>query len=96
MERTLQRLQTMLPLQPNLADHLDLDAVFRLSARLDGVPEQVLRPRHRVQSLRREQEQALAEAEAATTGAAAPPPALAPDAGPAPALLPQPSPQAPA
>ncbi len=89
VERTLQRLQAMLPLQPNLADHVDLDAAFRLSARLDGVPEQVLRPSHRVQSLRREQELALAQAEAAATGATAPPPEHEPDAGPAPALLPQ-------
>ncbi len=88
MERMLLRLQNMLNLQPDLADHVDLDAAFRLSARLDGVPEQILRPEHRVTSLRHEQAQAAEQAAAQAAGeptAAAPPPT--PDAGPAPALF---------
>lgn len=87
VERTLQRLQNLLPLQPDLADHLDVEAAFRLASRLDGLPEQLLRPQHRVNSLRRAREEELA---------ATAPAALAPDAGPAPALMPaEPSPQVP-
>ena len=63
IERTLSRLQAMAGLEPNLADHVDLDATFRLAARLDGVPEQMLRPEYRVKRLRREREQAAASQE---------------------------------
>ncbi|MBR5895460.1 MAG: head-tail connector protein [Akkermansia sp.] len=58
IERTLSRLQAMAGMEPSLVDHIDLDSTFRLAARLDGVPEQVLRPAHRVQRLRRSREQA--------------------------------------
>lgn len=65
IERTLARLQTLGALEPTVADHVDMDATFRLAARLDGVPEQVLRPDFRVKHLRREREQAVAEAASA-------------------------------
>lgn len=56
MERTLLRLQQMVNIEPSLADHLDLDKTFRLAARLDGVPEQILRPQQAVTRLRRKRE----------------------------------------
>lgn len=82
MERALGRLQTLSALEPSLVDHVDLDSAFRLSARLDGVPEQILRPEYKVKRLRREREQAAMPAELA--------PAVDKegDAGPAPALMP--------
>lgn len=87
MERTLTRLQSMVGLEPTLTDHIDLDTTFRLAARLDGVPEQMLRPENAVRRLRREREQALATA----AGQPEPPPAA--DAGPVPALQPPIQPQ---
>lgn len=63
MERTLNRLQSLAALEPSLIDHVDLDASFRMAARLDGVPEQVLRPEARVRRMRREREQAGAAAQ---------------------------------
>ena len=56
IERTLQRLQALSGLEPSLSDHVDLDATFRLAARLDGVPEQVLRPQSQVRRMRRRRE----------------------------------------
>jgi hypothetical protein len=56
--RTLQRLQLMAGLDAGLADHVDLDRTFRLSARLDGVPEELLRPEVAVKRLRRQREAA--------------------------------------
>lgn len=82
IERSLARLHSMAALEPALADHVDLDATFRLAARLDGVPEQMLRPEHRVKRLRRERQ----EAAAAAAGQSAPVPPTG-DAGPAPALM---------
>lgn len=82
MERTLTRLQAMAGFEPTLVDHIDLDSTFRLAARLDGVPEQMLRPEHAVRRLRREREQALSAT--AGQGAATAPAA---DAGPAPGLF---------
>ena len=100
IERTLLRLQNMLPLDAQLADHLDVDTTFRLAARLDGVPEDVLRAEHRVKRMRREREE---QATAAAALAAGEPPAereRAGDAGPPPAELlpgaePAPAPRAP-
>ena len=63
IERTLQRLQALSALEPTLSDHVDLDATFRLAARLDGVPEQMLRPQHTVQRMRRRREQEAAQAQ---------------------------------
>ena len=63
IERTLQRLQALSALEPNLADHVDLDATFRLAARLDGVPEQVLRPQNSVRRMRRRREAEAAQAQ---------------------------------
>jgi len=69
MERTLARLQQMANMEPTLVDHLDLDKTFRLAARLDGVPEQILRPQLAVKRLRRKREE---EAQAAMAEASAP------------------------
>lgn len=82
IERTLLRLQNMLPLEAQLADHVDLDKIFRLAARLDGVPEEVLHAEHRVKRMRKVREEA---AEAAVAQAAGEPPAQSEpvgDAGP--------------
>lgn len=68
MERTLLRLQNMLPLDAQLADHVDTDKAFRLAARLDGVPEDVLRPEYRVQRMRREREEVANAAAAQAAG----------------------------
>ncbi len=65
LERTLARLQALGGLEPQLVDHVDMDAAFRLAARLDGVPETVLRSGRAVKRLRRQREQAAAEAAAA-------------------------------
>lgn len=82
IERTLLRLQNMLPLEAQLTDHVDLDKIFRLAARLDGVPEEVLHAEHRVKRMRKVREEA---AEAAVAQAAGEPPAQGEpigDAGP--------------
>ncbi len=89
IERTLSRLQGMVALSPTLTDHIDMDSTFRLAARLDGVPEQMLRPEHAVRRLRREREQTVS----AAAGQMAP--ELQADAGPPPALMPQPTQVAP-
>lgn len=83
LERTLTRLQAMGAMDSSLVDHVDLETAFRLAARLDGAPEQVLRSEHEVKRLRREREQA---AEAAQTGQVAPVVPSA-DAGPAPSIM---------
>lgn len=82
VERTLQRLQQMLPLEAQLTDHLDADKAFRLAARLDGVPEELLRPEHQVRRLRAEREAAMAPAADATEQPRVLPTALEADAGP--------------
>ena len=63
IERTLQRLQACSALEPSLGDHVDMDATFRLAARLDGVPEQVLRPWNQVRRMRRRREDEAAAAQ---------------------------------
>lgn len=68
IERTLLRLQNMLPLEAQLADHVDLDTMFRLAARLDGVPEEVLHAEHRVKRMRKVREEAAAAAVAQAAG----------------------------
>lgn len=65
IERTLQRLQGLSRLEPQLLDHVDLDRTFRLSSRLDGVPEEILRPESEVQATRRQREENAAAAQAA-------------------------------
>lgn len=62
IERTLQRLRSLSELDNSVADHLDLDKTFRLSARLDGVPECILRPQATVTRLRQRREQTLTAA----------------------------------
>ncbi len=59
IERTLRRLQELAGVDASVADHVDLDRTFRLSARLDGVPEEILRPQTVVKRLRRQREQQL-------------------------------------
>ena len=39
---------------PDLADHVDWDHCFRLSARVDGAPESMLRPWADVRAMRKE------------------------------------------
>lgn len=78
MERTLQRLQAMAAMDPAVADHVDLDRAFRLSARLDGVPEEILRPESSVKRMRRRR-----EADAAALAAQQESPAPAATASPA-------------
>ena len=56
--RTLNRLQSMAGLDQNLLDHVDLDRTFRTAARMDGVPENLLRPEISVKRLRRKREAA--------------------------------------
>ena len=56
--RTLQRLQAMAGLDNALLDHVDLDRTFRTAARMDGVPEGILRPEVAVKRLRRKREAA--------------------------------------
>lgn len=58
--RTLQRLQTMGGMDAAVLDHVDMDRAFRLAARLDGVPEDLLRPEVGVKRLRRRREAAAA------------------------------------
>lgn len=58
--RTLQRLQAMAGMDQQLLDHVDLDRTFRMAARLDGVPEAVLRPEVSVKRMRRKREEAAA------------------------------------
>lgn len=69
LERTLARLQNMAALEPSLVDHVDLDATFRMAARLDGIPEKVLRAEHAVKRMRRQREQAASQADASPTAA---------------------------
>ncbi len=57
--RTLQRLQVMAGMDSQLADHVDMDRTFRTAARLDGVPEELLRPEVQVKRMRRKRESAL-------------------------------------
>ena len=56
MDRSLQRLNMMMQ-----ADHVDWDACFRLSARVEGAPESMLKPWADVQAMRRRR-QALQQA----------------------------------
>ena len=63
IERTLHRLQALAAMDPTVADHLDLDTTFRLAARLDGVPEQTLRPQAQVRRMRRQREDAANKAQ---------------------------------
>ncbi len=64
MEKALMRLQSMSALDAQLVDHIDLDRSFRMAARMDGVPEGILRPEREIKRLRRErEEQAAAQAQ---------------------------------
>ncbi|MBR5523585.1 MAG: head-tail connector protein [Akkermansia sp.] len=64
ISHTLERLQSLAGLAPDVVDHVDLDRTFRLAARLDGVPEKILRTEQAVKRLRRKREtEATAPAE---------------------------------
>ena len=65
IERALQRLQNMAGLNPELVDHVDLDRTFRLAARMDGAPEEVLRSTSSLRRLRRKREEQASQAAAA-------------------------------
>ncbi len=99
IERTLGRLQNMSRLEPELADHIDLDRTFRLAARLDGVTEEILRPEKEVQERREARQQPAPEEQAGAPEGEAPAMPAAP-AAPAgmpplpPELLQQLAPQA--
>lgn len=68
IQHTLQRLQLLSGMDASLLDHVDLDRTFRLSARLDGVPEELLRSNAAVRRLRRQRElETAAAAQAAAT-----------------------------
>ncbi len=79
LERSFIRLQQLAGMEPAVADHVDLERAFRLAARLEGVPEGVLRPERAVKHLRRKREEAAAaQAASAASGAAdAPAPGVA-------------------
>lgn len=69
LDRSLQRLQSMSSMDGALVDHVDLERSFRYSARMDGIPEECLRPEHAVKRLRKErEEQAAAQNAAAAEG----------------------------
>ncbi len=79
MDRALQRLSMMLQTVPELADHVDWDQCFRLSARVDGAPESMLRPVKEVERLRRERAEQQQNAPTATQQANAEAQSAAPD-----------------
>ncbi len=56
LDRALQRMQSMSGLGQDMTDHLDLDSSFRMAARMDGLPEQLLRPEYEVKRLRKQRE----------------------------------------
>ncbi len=62
LERSFARLQQLAGMEPAVADHVDLERAFRMAARLEGVPEGVLRPERAVKRLRRRREEAAAGA----------------------------------
>lgn len=66
ISRTLQRLQTMAGMDNQLVDHVDLDRTFRMAARLDGVPEELLRPEVSVKRMRHKREATAAAAQPST------------------------------
>ena len=45
-----------------VVDHIDLDRTFRLAARLDGAPEEILRPITAVKRMRRQREASAEQA----------------------------------
>ncbi len=75
IHNTLNRLQTMVAMEPSVADHIDFDRTFRMAARLDGVPEKMLRTETAVKRMRRkrEHEVAASPAELGTGDSAAAP-----------------------
>ena len=54
MDRSLQRLNMMMQAAPDLADHVNWALFARLSARVDGAPESMLRPWADVRAMRKE------------------------------------------
>lgn len=90
ISHALDRLQQLSTLEPTLADHIDLDRTFRLAARLDGVPEQILRSEQSVRHLRRKREAEAAELSTPQSDAMAASLPTAPTAEAMPARMPQP------
>ncbi len=58
----LSRLQQLSSVDPTVVDHIDLDRTFRLAARLDGAPEEILRPITAVKRMRRQREASAQQA----------------------------------
>lgn len=58
IDRSLQRLGMMVQASPELSDHVDWDACFRMASRFDGAPERMLRPMRDVEAIRRDRAQA--------------------------------------
>ena len=61
IDRSLQRLGMMMQAAPDLSDHVDWDACFRMSSRFDGAPERMLRSNRDVEAMRRERLKAARE-----------------------------------
>ncbi len=90
IRHTLDRLQTIAAMEPSIADHIDFDRTFRLAARLDGVPEKMLRSEIAVKRLRRKREQDAEQALRAQEAGlpATQPPTLAGGATPTAQMMP--------
>ncbi len=67
---TLQLMQQLSGLDAGICDHVDLERSFRLAARLNGAPEEILRPLSNVRRLRRKREAEAAEQQQAALAAA--------------------------
>lgn len=79
ISRTLQRLNELAALAPELRDHIDLDQTFRMTARMDGIPESILRSTEDVEQLRARREEAMQANLAEEAGAEEVPATGAPD-----------------
>ena len=59
ISNTLQLMQQLSNLDPTISDHIDLERSFRLAARLNGAPEEILRSLSSVKRLRKQRQNAL-------------------------------------
>lgn len=65
IDRQVERLIILAPLQPDILDNIDMDELIKTAARNDGVPEDILRLDSKVKEMRKvrqEQEQAAMQA----------------------------------